>query len=64
MQEMIQIEAVVCGLPSGIVFRRRVDAGQLHLVPVRRWPTQILDFVLRCGGTARRGAVLQAEVRR
>jgi hypothetical protein len=30
MQEMIQIQAVVCGLPPGIVFRRRVDAGQRY----------------------------------
>ena len=30
MQEMIQIQAVARDLPSGIVFRRRVDAGQRY----------------------------------
>src|SRR3954452_20929108 len=30
MQEMIQIQAVARGLRPGIVFRRRVDAGQRY----------------------------------
>src|SRR4051794_34451623 len=30
MQEMIQIQAVTAGIPTGVVFRGRVDAGQRY----------------------------------